>query len=61
MATASHAAIILTLEPVWTAILGVFWLDERMGALQLAGCTLIFLALLINRWRWLLQRPGRDR
>ncbi|GGO83143.1 permease [Marinobacterium nitratireducens] len=57
MASASHAAIILTLEPVWTAILAMFWLDERMSALQGVGCSLIFLALLINRWRWLLQRP----
>ncbi|NVK39999.1 MAG: DMT family transporter [Oceanospirillaceae bacterium] len=57
MASASHAAIILTLEPVWTAIVGMIWLGERMGTLQVVGCSLIFLALLINRWRWLLQRP----
>jgi len=57
MASASHAAIIMTLEPVWTALLAVLWLDEQMSAQQLIGCSLIFLSLLINRWRWLLHRP----
>ncbi len=57
MASVSHAAIIMTLEPVWTALLAMLWLDEQMSLQQLMGCSLIFLALLINRWRWLLHRP----
>ncbi|WP_020682118.1 DMT family transporter [Marinobacterium rhizophilum] len=57
MASASHAAIIMTLEPVWTALLAMLWLDEQMNVQQLIGCSLIFLSLLINRWRWLLHRP----
>ncbi len=57
MAPVSHAALIMTLEPVWTALLGMVWLGERMNGLQLAGCAMIFLALLISRWRWLLRRP----
>jgi drug/metabolite transporter (DMT)-like permease len=57
LASASHAAIIMTLEPVWTALLAMLWLDEQMSLQQLIGCSLIFLSLLINRWRWLLHRP----
>ncbi|MAM00374.1 MAG: EamA family transporter [Alteromonadaceae bacterium] len=52
LASASHAAIIMMLEPIWTALLASWWLGESMGALQLAGCGLIFMALLINRWAW---------
>ncbi len=56
----SHSAIIMTLEPVWTALLAVVWLGERMSQLQLLGCGLIFAAMLVNRWpalrQWLRQR-----
>lgn len=60
LASASHAAIIMMLEPIWTALLAAWWLDETMGALQILGCGLIFLALVINRWSWvrrMLRRP----
>jgi drug/metabolite transporter (DMT)-like permease len=50
MAPPSHTAIIMTLEPVWTALFAALWLDETMTPLQLSGCTLIFLAMLVNRW-----------
>jgi len=46
---ASRGALILTLEPVWVAILGMIWLGETMAALQLLGCTLILLAVFISR------------
>lgn len=61
VASAAHAALIMTLEPVWTALIAVTLLGERMRGRQLAGCSLIFLALLISRWKWLqgLLR-GRD-
>ena len=49
----SHAAMILTLEPAWTALIGAAWLGETMSGLQLLGCSLIFSALIINRWQWL--------
>ncbi|MCP5205952.1 MAG: DMT family transporter [Hahellaceae bacterium] len=52
-APASHVVVILTLEPIWTAILASLWFDETMTTLQFSGCTLIFSALLISRWRWL--------
>ncbi|MBN8442213.1 MAG: DMT family transporter [Thauera sp.] len=58
LTTPSHAAIILMLEPVWTAIVAAWWFGETMGALQLAGCTLIFAALLVSRWRWLRSLVG---
>ncbi|GGC01695.1 permease [Marinobacterium zhoushanense] len=50
LAPASHAAIIMTLEPVWAALMAVWWLGERMSLLQVLGCSLIFLAMLVNRW-----------
>lgn len=53
MATASDAAIIMILEPIWTTLIAWFWFEERMTGLQWLGCSFIFLALLINRWRML--------
>jgi drug/metabolite transporter (DMT)-like permease len=50
LAPPSHTAIIMTLEPVWTALLAMLWLGESMTALQLSGCALIFTAMLVNRW-----------
>lgn len=49
LTSASHAALILTLEPLWTAILSTYWLAERMTTLQLMGCGLIFSALVFSR------------
>lgn len=46
----SHGVVILVLEPVWVALFAAGWFSESMSATQLAGCGLIFLALLINRW-----------
>lgn len=52
MTTPSHASVILMLEAVWTALLAGWWFSETMEPLQLLGCSLIFTALLINRWYW---------
>lgn len=49
--SASHAAIIMILEPLWASLMAGLWLGESMTLLQLAGCSLIFMALLVNRWR----------
>ena len=46
----SHAAVIMNLEPVWTAIFAVFWFRESMSGGQIFGCFLIFVAMLISRW-----------
>lgn len=54
-ASASHAAVLMILEPVWTLLIGIFWFDEGMSPWQLIGCSLIFLALIINRWRIIQQ------
>jgi drug/metabolite transporter (DMT)-like permease len=59
MAQVSHAAVIMTLEPVWVALLSSVWFSERMTPVQLTGCCLIFSALLVSRWRLLLRRPDR--
>jgi drug/metabolite transporter (DMT)-like permease len=58
---ASHAAMIMTIEPVWTALLAMWWFGESMEAVQLAGCCLIFSALLISRLSWLSQLLKRVR
>ena len=50
LATHSHGVVILVLEPVWIALFAAGWFSESMSTTQLAGCGLIFLALLINRW-----------
>lgn len=52
MTTPSHASVILMLEAVWTALFAALWFGETMAPLQLLGCGLIFMALLINRWYW---------
>jgi len=51
----SHAAVIMVLEPVWTALIAAVWFGERMSLLQLAGCSLIFTSLLLNRWSYVVQ------
>ncbi|HJF74958.1 MAG TPA: DMT family transporter [Gallibacterium anatis] len=45
----ANASIIMLLEPVWTMIMSVWWLDEQLTALKLAGSVLILAALLIYR------------
>ncbi len=50
MATVGHAAIIMNLEPVWTAFVAAMWLGMGMRAPQAFGSALVFLALILNRW-----------
>ncbi len=45
----SDAALLLSLEATFAAILGWLILGERMGPVQLAGCGLILLAVLISQ------------
>ena len=58
----SHAAVIMNLEPVWTAIFAVFWFNEIMSAGQVFGCVLIFVAMLVSRWSQIrsIVRRSRD-
>jgi drug/metabolite transporter (DMT)-like permease len=53
LTTPSHAAIILMLEPMWTALAAAWWFGESMSGRQLGGCLLIFLALVLSRWDWI--------
>lgn len=46
----SHGVVILILEPVWVALFAALWFGETMSLQQVAGCSLIFVALLVNRW-----------
>ncbi|MFT6915326.1 MAG: drug/metabolite transporter (DMT)-like permease [Motiliproteus sp.] len=52
LAPASHVALIMTLEPVWAALLAGLWYGERMTWMQFAGSCLIFSAMFISRWYW---------
>lgn len=45
----SDAALILSLESVFAALSGWVILDERLSLVQVAGCTLIFLAVLLSQ------------
>lgn len=47
----SHGVVIMVLEPMWTALFAGFWFAETMTLVQGLGCGLIFLSLLLNRWR----------
>jgi len=51
LTTPSHAAVVLMLEPMWTAMAAAWWFGERMSAPQFFGCALIFSALMLSRWR----------
>lgn len=45
--TSSHASIIMSLESVFAAIFGVLLLHEVLTPFMIAGCVLIFIAILI--------------
>ncbi|KAJ1381694.1 hypothetical protein B484DRAFT_440828, partial [Ochromonadaceae sp. CCMP2298] len=44
----TRAAIILSLEAVFTAILGYYWLGEHLNTVELVGCGLMFAATVIS-------------
>ncbi|AFP31227.1 DMT family transporter [Marinobacter sp. BSs20148] len=50
LSTHSHGAVILMIEPVWVSLFAAGWFGEIMTPVQLAGCGLIFAALIVNRW-----------
>jgi len=54
--TATHAAILFALEPVWAALLAARLLDERLGARGLAGGALVLAGIVIAELR--LRRRG---
>ena len=46
----SHGVVIMVLEPMWTALFAALWFGETMTVVQVGGCFLIFLSLVVNRW-----------
>jgi len=50
MASVGRTAIIMNLEPVWTAFIAATWFGMGMSGKHMLGSVLIFLALLVNRW-----------
>ncbi|MCB1638826.1 MAG: DMT family transporter [Thiothrix sp.] len=62
--SASNVALILVLEPVWVAVLGLIWLGQGMSLIQVLGCVLIFAAVLLGRSKaimgWMRSTPARQ-
>jgi len=57
--SASRAAILLTLEPVFAAVTSVTLGGERIGARALLGALLIFAGILVAEWKGSTEsRPG---
>lgn len=53
--SSSHVSIIMSLESVFAALLGVWLLGEEMTRIMILGCALIFLAILMIEVNF--QRP----
>lgn len=47
----TSGAVLLILEPIWVALFAALWFGETLTFLQVLGCLVIFLALLVNRWQ----------
>ena len=56
----ADAALILSLESVFAVICGWFLLDEKLLPLQLFGCALIFIAVLLSQFKEWNQRGKMD-
>ncbi len=50
VAKPTHTAILLSLESVFGALTGVFWLSETFDARQATGCALMLGAALVAQW-----------
>lgn len=46
--SATHAAILFALEPVFTAVFAALWLHERMGARDWTGAALVLLGIVVS-------------
>jgi drug/metabolite transporter (DMT)-like permease len=52
----ADAALILSLESVFAVISGWFLLDERLSGIQVFGCIMIFIAVLLSQFKeWSLR------
>ena len=50
--SATHAALIFALEPVWAAILAAIFLSERLGARGLIGGGLVVVGIVVSELKW---------
>lgn len=48
MSPEGQGAIVMTLEPVWVALLSILLLKEKLSVAALSGMAIIFVALLVN-------------
>lgn len=48
----ARVAIIFAMEPVFAAITGVAFANEKLGQLALWGSMCIFLSMIIAEWKW---------
>lgn len=46
--SATHTAVIFTMEPVFAAITAYFWANEILSSRQLIGCSLILIGMLMT-------------
>ncbi len=46
--TPTRVALIFATEPVFAAITGYFWANERLGYLPILGCILIFIGMILT-------------
>lgn len=56
----ADAALILSLESVFAVLSGWLLLDERLAAIQIFGCALIFVAVLLSQFKEWSQRGKID-
>jgi drug/metabolite transporter (DMT)-like permease len=57
----TDAALLLSLESVFAVLSGWFFLDERLALIQVAGCVLIFIAVLLSQFKeWTSGRMDHD-
>jgi drug/metabolite transporter (DMT)-like permease len=57
----ADAALILSLESVFSVISGWLLLDERLATIQILGCILIFAAVLLSQFKdWNLRGTPRS-
>ena len=50
--SATHAAILFALEPVFAAILAAWVLGDRLGARGIAGALLVLVGIVVSETRW---------
>lgn len=60
---ANRAALLYTFEPVFAAIFAWFWVNEKLGLVEILGCAFILVATLIAELplAWLLGKPSAPR